>query len=97
MSSWILQYFLNPLFFWPGMALVAAPIVIHLINRLRYKRVRFAAMDFLLASQKRNQRRVLIEQLLLLLLRVLLILAIVALLARLILDPSQLLLFQGTF
>ncbi|MEW4490595.1 BatA domain-containing protein [Thalassoglobus sp. JC818] len=95
MSSWILQHFLNPSFFWAGMALVAAPIIIHLINRLRYKRVRFAAMDFLLASQKRNQRRILIEQLLLLLLRILLILAIVALLARMILDPSQLSLFQG--
>ena len=95
MSPWILQHFLNPSFFWLGMSLVAAPIIIHLINRLRYKRVRFAAMDFLLASQKRNQRRVLIEQLLLLLLRILLILAIVALIARLIIDPSQLSLFQG--
>lgn len=95
MSPWILQHFLNPSFFWLGMSLVALPIIIHLINRLRYKRVRFAAMDFLLASQKRNQRRVLIEQLLLLLLRILLILAIVALIARFILDPSQLSLFQG--
>lgn len=95
MNSWILQHFLNPAFFWPGMLLVSAPIIIHLINRMRYRRVRFAAMEFLLASQKRNQRRVLIEQLLLLLLRVLMVMIVVALIARLILDPSQISLFQG--
>jgi hypothetical protein len=95
MSTWILQHFLNPAFFWPGMALLAAPILIHLINRLRYRRVRFAAMEFLFASQKRNRRRILIEQLLLLLLRIALMVIIVALIARLILDPRQLSLFQG--
>ncbi|WP_437206459.1 BatA domain-containing protein [Planctomicrobium sp. SH664] len=95
MSNWILQHFLNPAFFWPGMALLAAPILIHLINRLNYRRVRFAAMEFLLASQKRNRRRVLLEQLLLLLLRLALMLLVVALLARLIIDPEQLSLFQG--
>lgn len=74
---------------------MAAPVIIHLINRMRYRRVRFAAMEFLLASQKRNRRRVLIEQLLLLALRVLLVMIVVALIARLILDPNQLSLFQG--
>lgn len=95
MSTWILQHFLNPALFWPGMALVAAPILIHLLNRVRYRRVRFAAMEFLLASQKRNRRRILLEQLLLLLLRVALVLLVVALVARLIVDPQQLSLFQG--
>jgi len=95
MSTWILQHFLNPSLFWPGMALVAVPIVIHLINRMRYRRVRFAAMEFLLASQKLNRRRLLIEQLLLLLLRMVMILLIVALIARLVTDPAQLSLFQG--
>jgi len=95
MSAWILQHFLNPAFFWPGMALLAAPILIHLLNRLRYRKVRFAAMEFLLASQKRNRRRVLLEQLLLLLLRIGLVLLVVALIGRLILDPDQLSMFQG--
>ncbi len=95
MTSWILQHFLNPSFFWPGMLLVAAPIIIHLINRMRYRRVRFAAMEFLLSSQKKNRRRVLIEQILLLLMRVLMVLIVVALIARLIIDPNQLSLFQG--
>jgi hypothetical protein len=94
-TSWIAQHFLNPAFFWPGVALVAAPIIIHLINRLRYRRVRFAAMEFLLQSEQKNRRRILLEQLLLLLMRVLIVLAIVALIARLILNQQQLSLFQG--
>lgn len=95
MSSWILQHFLNPALFWPGVALAALPIIIHLINRLRYKRVRFAAMEFLLASEQKNRRRVLLEQILLLLARICLVLLILALIGRLILDPKHLSLFQG--
>ncbi|HEX5271392.1 MAG TPA: BatA domain-containing protein, partial [Gemmataceae bacterium] len=62
-------FFLTPAYFWAGVALISAPIIIHLINRMRYKRVRWAAMEFLLKSQKRNRRRLIIEQLILLLLR----------------------------
>ncbi len=92
---WITQHFLNPAFFWPGVALVAVPIVIHLINRLQYRRVRFAAMEFLLASEQKNRRRVLLEQLLLLLLRILIVLLLVALIARMILSADELTLFRG--
>lgn len=95
MNAWLLQHFFNPAFVAGGAALIASPIIIHLINRLRFKKVRFAAMEFLLQSQQRNRRRVLLEQLLLLLLRILIIIAIVMLIARLILDPSQLSLFRG--
>ncbi len=93
--TWLAPYFLNPAIALPALLLVSVPIVIHLINRLRYKTVRFAAMEFLLASEKRNRRRVFLEQLLLLASRVLLVLLIGALIARLIIDPSQLSLFQG--
>ncbi len=95
MSPWILQHFLNPALFWPGVALASLPIIIHLINRLRYKRVRFAAMEFLLVSEQKNRRRVLLEQILLLLARIALVLLILALIGRLILDPQHLSLFQG--
>ncbi len=78
-----------------GVALVASPIIIHLINRLRYRRVRFAAMEFLLESQQKNRRRVLIEQLLLLLLRILIVLALALLVARLIVGADQLAMFAG--
>lgn len=84
------SFTLNPAVAAAGAGLVAAPILIHLINRMRYRKVRFAAMEFLLASQQKNRRRVLIEQLLLLLLRVLIVIGIVLLLARLVLDPSAL-------
>lgn len=96
MEAWIASHFLNPAFVLGGTALVAAPIIIHLLNRLRYRKVRFAAMEFLLQSQKRNRRRVLIEQLILLLIRILIVLFLMALISRLILDPSELSLFQGT-
>ena len=67
--------------------LIASPIIIHLINRMRFRKVRFAAMEFLLQAQQRNRRRLLLEQLLLLLLRILIVLALLFLIARLILDP----------
>src|SRR6476469_3349416 len=76
--------FLNPFAMIVGGALVSAPILIHLINRMRFKRVRWAAMEFLLKSQKRNRRRLIIEQLLLLMLRCLLILLTALLLSRFI-------------
>ena len=66
--------FMHPWFMVAGGALVASPIIIHLINRMRFKRIRWAAMEFLLKSQKRNRRRLIIEQLILLLLRILLVL-----------------------
>lgn len=95
MNAWLANHFFNPAFVASGMLLLASPIIIHLINRMRYRRVRFAAMEFLLASQQRNRRRLLLEQLLLLLLRLLIVLAIVMLISRLILDPSQMSIFRG--
>src|SRR5947207_9392655 len=65
--------FLNPAYFIAGLALISVPIIIHLINRMRYKRVRWAAMEFLLKAQKRMRRRLIIEQLILLMLRCLLV------------------------
>ena len=88
-------FFLHPAIAAAGAACAAVPVVIHLINRLRFRRVRFAAMEFLLASEQRNRRRVLIEQLLLLLLRVLIVLAAAALVARLVLDPATLSALRG--
>jgi hypothetical protein len=65
----MLELFTNPGYLAAAGALVSVPIIIHLINRMRFKRLRWAAMEFLLKSQKRNRRRLIIEQLLLLLLR----------------------------
>src|SRR6059036_3664357 len=78
--------FLNPWSMVAGGALISAPIIIHLINRMRFKRIRWAAMEFLLKSQKRNRRRLIIEQLILLALRILLVLLAGLLLARFLSD-----------
>jgi hypothetical protein len=74
--------FINPGYLLAGLALISLPIIIHLINRMRFKRVRWAAMEFLLKSQKKNRRRLIIEQLILLALRCLLVLLAVLLVAR---------------
>src|SRR5260370_26331300 len=68
-----MEFFLHPWYMAAGGALISSPILIHLINRMRFKRIRWAAMEFLLKSQKRNRRRLIIEQLLLLALRCLLV------------------------
>src|SRR6202795_4393472 len=84
----MLEIFSNPLAMVIGGALISSPIVIHLINRMRFKRIRWAAMEFLLKSQKRSRRKLIIEQLILLLLRILLIVLVALLLARLIEKPD---------
>lgn len=96
MPDWFANHFVHPgyAWSWAAAALIAAPIIIHLLNRLRYRRVRFAAMEFLLASEKRNKRRILIEQLLLLAARVALVLLAILLIGRFTADASVLDLFQ---
>ncbi|HTU94181.1 MAG TPA: BatA domain-containing protein [Gemmataceae bacterium] len=77
-----MELFLHPWFMVAGGLLVSSPIIIHLINRMRFKRIRWAAMEFLLKSQKRNRRRLIIEQMILLALRCLLVLLAGFLVAR---------------
>jgi hypothetical protein len=74
--------FLNPGFLLIAAALISVPIIIHLINRMRFKRIRWAAMEFLLKAQKRTRRRLIIEQLLLLALRCFLIFLVGLLVSR---------------
>ncbi len=73
----MLPAFLAPGFLW-GLSLVGIPILIHLFQRRRFQVVKWAAMEFLLQSQKQQRKRLIVEQLLLLLLRCL-ALALVAL------------------
>ena len=65
---------------WLGAA--AAPLLIHLWSRRRYREVAWAAIDFLLAAMRKNARRIRIEQWLLLAVRTMLILLIVFALAE---------------
>ncbi len=60
-----------------GAGAVSLPVIIHLLNRRRFKIVTWAAMRFLMAAQKQNTRRMRLEQLLLLLVRMTLVALIV--------------------
>src|SRR5215510_14061980 len=53
------------------------PVIIHLLNRRRFRIVTWAAMRFLLAAQRQNTRRMRLEQLLLLAVRTVLVLLVV--------------------
>src|SRR5438067_10856448 len=77
-----MDFFTHPWYMAAGGAAVSLPILIHLINRMRFKRIRWAAMEFLLKSQKRNRRRLIIEQIILLMLRCLMMVLAGLLLAR---------------
>jgi len=63
-------------------AAVSAPVLIHLINMLRHRRVEWAAMEFLLLSQRKNRTWVVLKQLLLMLLRMAVMAAVVLMIAR---------------
>ncbi len=66
--------FLHPIIFWTGLAAVSVPILIHLLNRRRFKVRDWAAMKFLLDSLRKNRRRLRLEELILLAIRCMVIL-----------------------
>src|SRR6185503_3011534 len=89
--------FLFPTLLTIGLPLIAVPILIHLINLRRQQRIRWAAMQFLLESQRRNRRWILLKQLLLLLTRMAVVAVLVLMLAHLVLRNQWIsLLGRGT-
>ncbi len=74
--------FVNPALV-AGLALASVPLIIHLLNRQRFRPMPWAAMRFVLAAYKKTRRRANLENLLLLLLRM----AAVALLALAVARP----------
>jgi Aerotolerance regulator N-terminal/von Willebrand factor type A domain len=89
-GSSMLAAFVWPALFWGGAAAVAAPILIHLFARRRFKRIRWAAVEFLLQAERRNKRRVRMEELILLAMRCLIVLLIALLVSRPFLRPQGL-------
>lgn len=79
--------FLNPLIAWGALA-AAAPIIIYLVMRQRYKVVVWGAMDFLLAAYRKTRKRRRIEELLLLAIRTLIMLLLPLGLAHPVLSAS---------
>jgi hypothetical protein len=74
-------FFLNPLYLF-GLFAASLPIVIHLLNRRRIKRIRFPAVRFLLLSQKRISRTKRLRHWILLALRTFAVTVLVLLLSR---------------
>lgn len=65
-----------------ALPLAALPVIIHLLQRRRFRRQRWAATEFLRRAMRRLRRRVLLEDLLLLALRTLAVIAAILALAR---------------
>ena len=77
---WALGFANAPLLY--ALAAAGVPVVIHLLNRRKYREVPWAAMRFLLAAIRKNRRRIRIEQWLLLAIRTLVILLVVSAMAK---------------
>ena len=80
--------FLNPLLLF-GLAAVAVPIIIHLLNRRKFRKIDWAAMKFVKLSIDQNQRRMKLEDLILLLLRCALLALLALALARPVMRQSE--------
>ena len=87
--------FLSPLLIW-GTLLGSIPIIIHLLNRRRFRRVEWAPMRYLKLTIQKNRRKIQIEELLLLLLRIALLVLLFFFLARPVLNPTGLERWLGT-
>jgi len=74
--------FVHPGIFWAGLAAVSLPVIIHLLNRRRFRVRDWAAMRFLIDSMRKNRRRLRIEEMVLLALRCAAIFALGVALAR---------------
>jgi hypothetical protein len=81
--------FLSPLLLW-GTLLGAIPLIIHLLNRRRFRLVEWAPMYYLKLTVQKNRRRIQLEQLLLLLLRIALPVLLFFYLARPVINPTGL-------
>ncbi len=74
---------------WAALALAAIPIIIHLLNRRKLRKMDWAAMEFLLAALKKTRHRLRLEQLILLLLRTLMMILLALFLARPMLSDTE--------
>jgi len=72
-----------------GLAALAVPVIIHLLNRAKARQMDWGAMRFLLASVVARRRRLILEEVLLLIVRCLAIALIVVAMARPFLPSSS--------
>src|SRR5687767_946296 len=81
--------FLSPILLW-CLALASVPIIIHLLNRRRFRLTDWAPMKYLKLTIKTNRRRMRIEQFLLLAVRTLAVIALIVAIARPVLSATGL-------
>lgn len=74
---------------WAALALATIPIIIHLLNRRKLRRMEWAAMEFLLAALRRTRRKLRLEHLILLLLRTAMMVLLALFLARPMLSDTE--------
>ena len=72
---------LNPFLLWFA-ALGAVPIIIHMLNKRRYRPVVWAAMEFLMSAIQKNARRLQLRDIILMLIRTLAVICLALALAR---------------
>ena len=77
---WAINFANGPLLW--GLGAASVPIIIHLLNRRKFREMHWAAMRFLLAAIRKNSRRIRIEQWILLAVRTLVIILVVAAMAK---------------
>ncbi|MBX3395065.1 MAG: BatA domain-containing protein [Phycisphaerae bacterium] len=87
MIGWLSSFLMNPTMA-AGAGAVAGPILIHILAKRRFRRIRWAAMDFLLDAERQNRRRVRLEQWLLLALRCLAVFLIAFMMMRPFVRPG---------
>ena len=79
--------FLAPALLW-GTALAAVPVIIHLLNKRRFRRVPWAAMEFLLQAAARSRKRLRLEDIIVMALRAGAVAAIALALARPVMEAA---------
>ena len=94
LNSVILAFFNHPAMLgW--LVAAAAPLIIHLLSRRRYRQTQWAAMQYLLAAIRKNSRRIRIEQWFLLAVRTLILVLVACALAEPYLSHSGIPLLSG--
>src|SRR5882724_13589462 len=73
--------FLNALLLY-GTILGSVPVIIHLLNKRRFKPIQWAAMEFLLQAIQKNARRLQLRDIILMLIRALAVICLALALAR---------------
>src|SRR5687768_5474103 len=81
--------FLSPILL-TGLVLASVPIIIHLLNRMRFRLVDWGPMKYLKLTLKTNRRRMRIEQFILLAVRTLAVIVLILAVARPVLSATGL-------